>query len=59
MKKPNDSALAFFKTAIPITLPLSSISGPPLLPGFTAASDCIKLNPPIVRNPLTFPLVTV
>jgi hypothetical protein len=47
-------------TATPITFPFSFTIGPPLLPGYNAASICIleKLLPTPV-NELTIPLVTL
>ena len=44
---------------MPITRPLRSSIGPPLLPGLAAASDCTSVTPPLVRSPLTMPRDTL
>jgi hypothetical protein len=44
---------------IPITCPLRSISGPPLLPGLMAASVWMSVTSPAWRMALTMPRVTV
>ncbi len=42
-----------------MTVPARSSSGPPLLPGFTAASVCTSVALPLWRRALTMPRVTV
>ena len=44
---------------MPITVPLRSSIGPPLLPGLAAASVCTSVAPPAVRRPLTMPRETL
>ena len=48
MANPILSASVILELVTPITSPAAFIIGPPLLPGFTAASVCIKTLPPII-----------
>ncbi len=64
-EKPNPWAPSMIAVFIPITLPLRSINGPPLLPGLIAASVCTNptINLPVLTSierstALTTPTVT-